>query len=252
MYNKTSMSFLICLFLWIAPAGAAAAGAGPGNTASIAGPDRGNFEGDVSDAAASMLESLTRTRRDKFFIRLARLIKKGDTKTAEELLENRGKDVPDQKNDEAYAIAKSQLAYAKGDYPSAYAEADDLMARIEKAFAPQKPYEVDFKNKNERDTVHHVYILRFQALSKSQRHEEALADLNRAQRLVESPELFRAKASTLLWLKRYAEAAAAADKAYAMDKNIFMSSQHTEIYCQNFKSQGYKVKACENLSPAAK
>jgi len=244
------MFLLLGLIFLIAPAAVSAADNGSGNTVAIAEPSRGNFEGDVADAAASMLEELSMIRRNKFFIGLNRLIEKGDIKKAEEILGKRDKDVPGQKSDEAYAIAKSKIAYAKGDYPAAYAEADGLLAAVEKAFAPQKPYEVAYKNKNERDSVAQVYILRYQALAGMHRHEEALADLNHTQRLVESPELFRAKTGILLWLGKYAEAAAAADRAYAMDKNIFAAMPDKERYCQILNGQGYKVKACA-APPAA-
>ena len=250
MRNHITIVLLISSCFLVTPITVPASGNGPGNAAAIVEPDRGNFERDVVDAAARMREALRMPHRDKFFTELYKVIDSGDIGKAEELLKKRDKDVPDQKNDEAYAIAKSKIAYAKGDYPTAFAEADGLIAEIEKAFAPQKPYEVAYKNKNERDTVFDVYILRFQALSQMRRNEEALTDLNSAQRLVESPELFRAKTSILLWLGKYAEAAASADKAYAMDKSIFVTSPHREQYCQLFSSQGYNVKTCAAPSAA--
>jgi len=246
------MFLLAGLFFLIAPTGMSASDKGPEDIAAIAEPDRGNFEGDVSEAAADMLESLSEMRRYKFFSGLNKLIEKGDIKKAEKILKKRDKDVPGQKSDEAYVMAKSKIAYAKGDYKSAYAEADGLIAEVEKAFAPQKPYEIDFKNKNQRDTVAQIYTLRYQALSGMHRHEEALADLNRVEQLVESPELFRAKTSVFLWLGKYAEAAEAAEKAYAMDKDIFVNSQHRERYCQILSGQGYNVKPCAFLSAATK
>lgn len=250
MRNYVTIVLLISSCFLFTPTPAPASGNGPGNAAAIAEPDRGNFERDVADAAARMREALRIPHRDRFFTKLYKVIDSGDIGKAEELLKNRDKDAPDQNNDEAYAIAKSKIAYAKGDYPTALAEADRLIAEIEKAFAPQKPYEVAYKNKNERDTVFDVYILRFQALSQMRRNEEALADLNRAQQLLESAELFRAKTSILLWLGKYAEAAVSADKAYAMDKSIFVTSPHKEQYCQIFSSQGYKVKACVSPTTA--
>jgi tetratricopeptide (TPR) repeat protein len=244
MYNTRILSILIALFFFIAPGVASAADNASGNTAAITGPDRGDFEGDVSAAAADMLDKLAMMRRNKFFKELGRLIKKGDLIKAEELLEKRDKDVPGQKRDEAYAMAKSKIAYAKGDYQSAYAAIDGLMAEIEKHFGTRKPYELDFKNKNQRDSLASVYVLRFEALSGMGRHEEALADLNSAERLGESPELSLSKASTLLWLGRYGEAAAAADKSYALNKDTFAASPYRKSFCDNFRSQGYQTKAC--------
>lgn len=252
MYNTIILSILISLLFAIAPAFASASDNAPGNSAAIVEPDRGNFEGDVSDAAAEMLEKLAMMRRNKFFKELGRLIKKGDLAKAEELLEKRDKDVPEQKRDEAYAMAKSKIAYAKGDYRSAYAAIDGLMAEIEKYFAPRKPYELEFKNKNQRDSLSSVYILRFQALSRMGRHEEALADLNSAERLGESPELFLSKASTLLWLGRYGEAAAAADKSYALNKDTFAASPYRKSFCDTFRSQGFQTKACAGPASAAR
>jgi tetratricopeptide (TPR) repeat protein len=245
MYNTTMRLILISLFFSAAPAGAAAGSSATVDTAAITEPDRGNFDGEVSDAAADMLEGLAQMRRNKFFKELNRLIKKGDLKKAEDLLKKREKAVPDQKNDEAYSMAKSKIAYAKGDYQSAYAAIDGLMARIEKHFAPRKPYEMDFKNKEQRDTLSSVYILRFQALSRMGRHEQALADLSSAQQLgSESPELFLSKASTLLWLGRYGEAAEAADKSYALNKDTFAASPYRRTFCDTFSSKGYQTKAC--------
>lgn len=235
-----------------APAFADTVKKGLPDTIEIAEPDRGNFEEDASDAAARMMETLRMMRRNKFFKELDKLIDSGDAKKAEELLEKKVRDAPEQKDDEACIVAKSKIAYAKGDYQSAYTEADRFIKDIEKAFAPQRPYEIAFKDKNQRDSVCYAYILRFQALSRMLRHEEALADLNRAQQLVESPELLRAKTSTLLWLGKYAEAAATADKAYAMDKNILVSSPYREHYCRLFSGQGYNPKACANSTTLTK
>jgi tetratricopeptide (TPR) repeat protein len=244
---------LICLFFLTAPTVASASDSAPGNPAAIVEPDRGDFEGDVSDAGADILENLAQMRRNRFFGKLNRLIKKGDLKKAEELLEKRGKDVPEQKKDEAYSMAKSKIAYAKGDYRSAYAAIDGLMARIEKHFMPRKPYEVDFKNKEQRDTLSSVYILRFQALSRMGQHEQALADLDSAERLgSKSPELFLSKASTLLWLGRYGEAAAAADKSYALNKDTFATSPYRRTFCDTFRSQGIQAKACAGPASAVR
>ena len=85
-----------------------------------------------------------------------------------------------------------------------------------------------------------------------QRHEEALADLNRAQQLVESSELFISKASILLWLGRYAEAAEAADKSYSLNKDTFAASPYRTSFCDNFRSQGYHTKACAGPASAAR
>ncbi len=251
MRNYAVMFLVLSVPYFIAPTTAFASEKSPGNAGAITEPAAGNSGGNVRDAAGEKREARRLMRRNKFYLKLYKLIDSGKTKKAEKLLEKYVRDVPERKNDEAYLVAKSKLAYAKGDYQSAYAEADKYIADIEKAFAPQKPYEVSFKNKNEKDSTFRAYILRFQALSGMQRHEEALADLERAQQLTESPELLRAKTSTLLWLGKYAEAAAAADKAYGMDKNIFVSSSHRERYCQLFSGQGYSIKACADPAAAA-
>lgn len=252
MRNYITMFLALSVSFFIAPMMAPASEKSPGNTSAIVEMDTGNSGRDVPDEAAGKREARRLMRRNKFYLKLYKLIDSGKTKKAEKLLEKYVRDVPERKDDEAYLVAKSKIAYAKGDYQSAYAEADKFIADIEKAFAPQKPYEVSFKNKNEKDSTFRAYILRFQALSGMQRHEEALADLERAQQLTESPELLRAKTSTLLWLGKYAEAAAAADKAYAIDKNIFASSPYRESYCRHFSARGYIVKACADSAAATK
>jgi len=252
MRNYAIGFFAVSACLLTPPAIVVASDKSLSDSAAIAEPAAGNSEGDVRDAAGEKREARRLMRRNKFYLKLYKLIDSGKTKKAEKLLEKYVRDVPERKDDEAYLVAKSKIAYAKGDYQSAYAEADKFIADIEKAFAPQKPYEVSFKNKNEKDSTFRAYVLRFQALSGMQRHEEALADLERAQQLTESPELLRAKTSTLLWLGKYAEAAAAADKAYAMDKNIFVSSPQGERYCQFFSKQGYAIKACADSAVATK
>lgn len=224
----------------------------PVETVAIQDQDTGDFEGDISEAAGKMRETLLMTRRDKFFLKLDKIIDNGDMKKAEELLEKQLQNVPAYKGVGAYIVAKSKIAYAKGDYQTAYAEADKFIGEMEKVFAPQKPYEAVLKDKNDRDTVCYAYILRYQALAQMRRYEEALADLDRAQRQVESPELLSAKTATLIALKRYAEAAAAAEKAYALDKNIFASNPYRDNFCWLFSEHGYNVKSCAYFAALAK
>ena len=223
----------------------------PENVA-IADPDPGNFEKDVSDATAKMKETLRVMRRNKFFGNLYNTINKGDIKTAEQLLGEHIRKFPEYKKDENYLVAKSKIAYAKGDYQTAYAEADKFIADIEKAFAPRKPYEVDFKDSGSRDGVEYAYILRYQATAGMRRYAEALADLNCALRIETTPELLRAKTGTLLALHKYAEAADASDKASGMDKTIFVSSPYRNHYCWLFSEHGYKVKDCAYFAALAR
>lgn len=218
----------------------------------IPDPDTGHFDEDISEAGAKMQEILRQMRRNKFFGNLYETINNGDIKKAQELLDKQILEFPAYKNDENYRVAKSKIAYAKGDYQAAYLEAGKFIADIEKAFAPRKPYEIDFKDKDSRDGVQYAYILRYQAAGQLLHYEEALADLNRALQLVATPELLRAKTGTLLALNKYAEAAETAEKAYSMDANVFVSSPYRNHYCWLFSEHGYNVKSCAYFAALAK
>lgn len=224
----------------------------PVETVAIQAPDTGDFEGDISEAAGKVMETLRMMRRDKFFWKLDKIIDNGDIKKAEELLEKQVRDVPVYKDVGAYIVAKSKIAYAKGDYQTAYAEADKFIGEIEKVFAPQKPYEAVIKDKDDRDTVRYAYILRYQASGQMLHYEDALADLNRAMQLGTTAELLRSKTGNLLALNKYAEAAEAAENAYSMDENIFVSSPYRNHYCWLFSEHGYNVKSCAHFAALAK
>lgn len=212
-----------------------------------------SFDDDASDAAAKMRESLRLMRQSKFFSRLYGIIDKGDVKSAEGLLKKRLREVPSDKNSAAYLVAKSRISYAKRDYPTAYAEADRFISELEKSFKPEKPYEVDFEDKNARDSVRYAYILRYQAAAALMRYEDALEDLNSAQRLETNSELLRAKTGALLALGRYTEAAAAADGAYELNKDAFKNSPYRDHYCWLFSEHGCNnVKYCGYFAALAK
>lgn len=252
MGKHQTIYFLFSAWILAAPAFAGATEEKAPPPVVTAASERGNFEGDISEAAEKIQESMRMMRRDKFFWKLDKVIEAGDTKKAEELLEKQVKDVPTYKDVGAFIVAKSKIAYMKGDFTTAYDEADKFIAGLEKIFAPQKPYEAILKDKKDRDTVCYAYILRYQALVKMRRYEEALADLDRAQQQVESPELLSAKTTTLIALKKYPEAAAAAEKAYALNKNIFASNPYRDNFCWLFSEHGHNVKACAYFAALAK
>ncbi len=224
----------------------------PVETVAMPDPDTGDFDGDISEAEAKMREAMRRMRQDKFSANLFKTIDNGDVKQAEELLAKQVHAAPEYKSDGSYIAAKSKIAYAKGDYKTAFAEADKLIGLIEKDFAPKKPYAINFKDPNVRDGVWYSYILRYQAAAKLLRYEDSLADLNRALRLEATPELLRAKTGALIAMKKYGEAAEAANKAYALDKNVFVSSPYRDHYCWLFSENGYDVKACSYFAAKAK
>lgn len=214
--------------------------------------DTGDFEKDVSEAGAKMKETLRMTRRNKFFGNLYETINNGDVKKAEKLLDKQIREVPEYKKDENYRVAKSKIAYVKGDYQTAYTEADRFIADLEKHFAPRKPYEVDFKDKGSRDGVQYAYVLRYEAVVKLLRYEDALSDLDRALRIEVTPGLLHAKMGTLFVMNRYAEAANVSDKAYDMDKTIFVSSPYRNHYCWVFSEHGVKAKDCSYFAALAR
>lgn len=252
MKNHKTVFLLITAGFLAAPAFADTAEKKLQDNTAIAEPGRGNFEEDVSDAAARMQETLDMMRKDKFFLKLDKIIDNGEIKNAEELLGKQVKDIPAYKDTGAYIVAKSKIAYAKGDYQTAYAEADKFIGELEKFFAPQKPYEAVLKDKNDRDTVCYAYILRYQAVVKLLRYEDALSDLDRALRIEATPGLLHAKMGTLFVMNRYAEAANVSDKAYDMDKTIFVSSPYRNHYCWVFSEQGVKAKDCSYFAALAR
>lgn len=244
MKKYKNIFFLFAAGFVIAPVISGAEGKKPQESIVVLDSDPGNFEKDSSDAAVKMKEALRMMRRNKFFGNLYETINKGNFKKAEELLNKKVQDSPEYIKDENYRVAKSKISYAKGDYQSAYAEADKFISDIEKAFAPKKPYEINFKDKDVRAGVQYAYILRYQAAGQLLHYDEALIDLDHALLLKTTPELLRAKTGALLALKKYPEAAEAAEKAYGMDKNVFVSSPYRDHYCWLFSEQGYNVKSC--------
>lgn len=251
MKNNRTTLIILAVVLLSTPQAIKAEDKKPIEIVAIQDYDTGDFEGDVSEATANMREALRLTRRNKFFGNLYETINNGDAKKAEKLLDKQIREVPEYKKDANYRVAKSKIAYAKGDYQTAYTEADRFIAELEKHFAPRKPYEVDFKDKGSRDGVQYAYILRYEAVVKLLRYEDALSDLDRALRIEATPGLLHAKMGTLFVMNRYAEAANISDKAYDMDKTIFMSSPYRNHYCWVFSEHGYKVKDCSYFAALA-
>lgn len=210
----------------------------------ITEPGKGNFEKDAADASTTIRQNLRAMRENKFFGDLFRMIDGGAVKSAESLLEKRSQENPDIKDDAAYIVAKSKIDYMKKDYPAAYAEADKFIVKLEAGFAPRKPYEIAFKDKNERGSVQYAYILRYQASAAMQHYEDSLADLDHALKMEPNPGLLRAKTGTLIALKRFAEAASAADMAFELDPTIFVSSPYRGHYCRLFVEHDLNVKPC--------
>lgn len=249
MKSNTTPFLLLVSSLFVIAAPTLAEGPQPPEDKTLAR----TFDDDASDAEAKMQESLRVMRQSKFFGRLYGMIEKGDIRKAESLLKKRLQEVPSDKNTAAYLVAKSRISYANKNYPAAYSEADKFISKLEKSFSPKKPYEVDFKDKNARDSVRYAYILRYQAAAAMMRYEDALADLDSAQRLEVNPELLRAKTGILLALGRYPEAAAAADSAYDLNKTVFDNSPYKDHYCWLFSEHGYSgVKYCDYFAALAK
>ncbi len=155
---------------------------------------------------------------------------------------------PAYKSDENYLAATSKISYAKGDYQTAYVIADKLIKEIEKAFAPDKPFEIKYKDNHIRDSVQYAYIIRYQASAGMRHYADALSDLDHALKLSVSPELLRSKTGVLLYLGKYKEAAAVSDEAYGLNQNIFVSSHYRSYYCGLFKEHNYAVKDCDELN----
>lgn len=252
MKNHVATLCLIASGLILVPAITSAGEPRPPEKAAMLDADRGDFEKDVAEASAKMKEALRRMPRNKFFGDLYKTIAAGDIKTAEKLLAEQVRKHPEYKKDENYRAAKSKIAYSKGDFNTAYSEADKFVREIETAFAPKKPWEMDYQDKHIRDSVQYAYILRYQASAGMPHYEDALADLDHALKLETTPELLRAKTGVLLALGKYAEAAIAADSAYGMNNSVFEHSPYRDHYCWLFSEHAYTVKYCGYFAAMAK
>ncbi len=218
-------------------------------TVPVLDTDPGNFEKDVADAGEKMNETWRTTHRNKFFGNVYSSIRTGDIKKAEQLLDEQIREFPEYKTDASYRASKSKIAYAKGDYKAAYAEADKIVTDIENAFAPKKLFEIDFTDE-EKEGIHDSYILRYQAVVQLKRYKEALADLDQALLMKTTADGLRAKTGTLIALNRFAEAADVCEKAYITDKTILSVSPNKYYYCWAFAEHGNKVKACTDIAAA--
>ncbi|MEI7527418.1 MAG: hypothetical protein WCK76_00630 [Elusimicrobiota bacterium] len=219
-------------------------------TVPVLDADPGNFEKDVTDAGEKMNETWRTIHRNKFFGNVYSTIRAGDIKKAEQLLDEQIREIPEYKKDASYRASKSKIAYAKGDYKAAYAEADKIITDIEKAFAPKKLSEITFSDE-EKEGIHDSYILRYQAVIQMKRYKEALADLDQALLMKTTADGLRAKTGTLIALNRISEAADVCEKAYTTDKTILSVSPNKNYYCWVFSEHGNKVKACTDTAVAS-
>ncbi|MEI7482642.1 MAG: hypothetical protein WCK75_09880 [Elusimicrobiota bacterium] len=206
--------------------------------------DGADFDKQIADTSEKVKEAMRLLRYSKFYKDLYASIDNGQIKEAEQLLSEELKRSPDAERQASYLAAKSKIAFGKGDYASAYAEADKIVIGMEKFFAPKKPYEIKFKTPNTRDGVHGAYILRYQASAYQHHYAEALADIEHALQIQSSADGLIAKMGALMGLNRYAEAARACEKSCKIDKSFFLSSPNKAYYLQVFSEHGYSLKAC--------
>ncbi len=245
MRNNIVLFFFIFGILGASPVVVNSSGAKHLEPTEITEPGKGNFEKDTADASATIRQNLRTMRNNKFFTDLFQMIDGGNVKSAEGILQKRSLETPAIKDDAAYIVAKSKIDYVKKDYSTAYAEADKFVTKLEVAFAPRKPYEIAFKDRNELRSVQYAYILRYQASAAMQHYEESLADLDCALKMETNSGLLRAKTGALIALNRFPEAAAAADMAYSLDPQIFVSSPYRNHYCTLFREHELSVKSCK-------
>jgi tetratricopeptide (TPR) repeat protein len=208
--------------------------------------DLSDFQGDTANTAAQIKKLMRDFHLSSFGMNISRALDGGDAAGAEKLLSSRAEQNPETKDNVAYQMYESRIAFLRGDYAAAYRLADAAIARVSRCFLPGKPRKLGDAKTDAY--VSSLFIYRYQAAAWLKNYPQALADLDSAMAIRPSTELMRARTFTLINLKEYEKASSAADELYAADPGALAKSKLAPVYCARLQQNGFTPRACAQLA----
>lgn len=145
-------------------------------------------------------------------------------------------------------IANLQLGNFKeahADFDRAITLLEDIQKRVRLALDLKLKFDgelLDLKAINK--AIANSYLSRGLAAASLMRHEDALADYGKANKLLPQARILRSESKSLIALRRYKEAAEMYDAAVKQDPKLKLPVDEKTI-CRVLISEGLKISACE-------